>query len=241
MIRIASYGAGVDSTAMILHLLDFGETIDYIVFADTGSEYPETYSYAARFDKWLRENHSLGITCVQSAKGPMHEFMLAHGSVPSLRFPAKHVEEWKIRPIEKFANSVRAKGEVEMCMGIDFSERDRQRTPRRKWIRNRYPLIEAQMDRYDCKEIIRKHDLPIPIKSGCWICPYQTRSRWLWSKEKHPKLFEKAKQLEQNFHLYPNVHLFYGGLLAKLGEKDESQMTLEIPEPSCATLEMCGR
>jgi hypothetical protein len=240
MIRVASYGAGVDSTAMILYLLDRKEKIDYVVFADTGAEYPETYSYVLMFDKWLRDNHNLSITRVQSKDGPMYEFMLKKKRVPSYVFPAKHVENWKIRPIDKFMGSIRIRQDVEMCLGIDFDERDRVRTPRRKWIKNRYPLIDAQLDRYDCKEIIRGHGLPTPIKSGCFFCPFQKKSRWLWQKEKYPELFEKSRALEENNPYFPKQTLFYAGPLSELGviKIEDGQTTL--PEPTCEVLEMCG-
>jgi 3'-phosphoadenosine 5'-phosphosulfate sulfotransferase (PAPS reductase)/FAD synthetase len=240
MIRVASYGAGVDSTAMILYLLDRKEKIDYVVFADTGAEYPETYSYVLMFDKWLRDNHNLSITRVQSKDGPMYEFMLKKRRVPSRTFPAKHVKNWKIHPIEKFINSVRGDEEVEMCLGIDFEERDRVRSPRHKWITNRYPLVDAQLDRFDCKEIIRSHGLPLPIKSGCFFCPFQNKSRWLWQKEKHPELFEKSRALEENNLYFPKVTLFYAGSLSELGVIEDGQTRLLLPEPTCQVLEMCG-
>jgi hypothetical protein len=34
-------------------------------------------------------------------------------------------------------------------------------------------------------------------RSGCYFCFFQRRSEWVGLKEKHPELFEKAKQYEK--------------------------------------------
>jgi len=36
----------------------------------------------------------------------------------------------------------------------------------------RYPLIEKNIDRAGCKEIILNAELCLPAKSGCWCCPF---------------------------------------------------------------------
>ena len=45
MIKIASFGCGVDSVAGLLLSKEQGIEYDEIIFADTGSEKPETYQY----------------------------------------------------------------------------------------------------------------------------------------------------------------------------------------------------
>ena len=47
MIKIASFGCGVDSVAGLL----LNSNYDEIIFADTGSELPETYAYLDYFEK----------------------------------------------------------------------------------------------------------------------------------------------------------------------------------------------
>ena len=47
MKQIASFGCGVDSVAMVLLKPDYDE----IIFADTGSEMPETYAFLDSFEK----------------------------------------------------------------------------------------------------------------------------------------------------------------------------------------------
>src|SRR3546814_19782343 len=50
---IAAWGAGVDSTAMIIELVERGEPIDMVLFADTGSEKTDTYAFIPIFSRWL--------------------------------------------------------------------------------------------------------------------------------------------------------------------------------------------
>jgi 3'-phosphoadenosine 5'-phosphosulfate sulfotransferase (PAPS reductase)/FAD synthetase len=62
---------------------------------------------------------------------------------------------------------------------------------------NKFPLVKAKMSREDCKQFIQNHGLPVPQKSGCWICPFQRNEQWRKLKRLHPDLYEKAKTLER--------------------------------------------
>lgn len=46
---IAAWGAGVDSTAMIIELALTGAPLDMVLFADTGSEKADTYGFIPIF------------------------------------------------------------------------------------------------------------------------------------------------------------------------------------------------
>ena len=62
---------------------------------------------------------------------------------------------------------------------------------------NRYLLIENGIDRDGCVDLINKHGLAIPLKSGCWFCPFQRKGQWRKLRMEHPELFCKAKELER--------------------------------------------
>lgn len=66
MKRIVNLSGGKDSTALLLMLLERGAQIDYIVFADTGKDFPQNgragiqsfspdYSIAQLEERFLRE------------------------------------------------------------------------------------------------------------------------------------------------------------------------------------------
>ena len=52
---IAAWGAGVDSTAMIVELAERGDPIDMVLFADPGAEKSRTYAYIPLFREWMAE------------------------------------------------------------------------------------------------------------------------------------------------------------------------------------------
>ena len=237
MMRVVSYGGGVDSTAMIIRMLERKEKIDLIVFADTGAEWPETYNYIWMFRGWLLQHHGLVMSLVQADVGPMYPYLFARKTFPDRMFP-RHIEKWKIRPVELFVQACRAGQQVEMCLGIDYDEADRVRTPRRKWITNRYPLVDWMIGRRGAENIIKNAGLPIPMKSGCWFCPFTDNKRWLKLKHGHPELFTLARQMEENATLYPKVTIHHSGTLSKIDLRVDGNETIE---QSCESVGMCGR
>jgi hypothetical protein len=52
--RILSFGGGVNSTAILVGLHERAESLDLILFADTGSEKPHTYAHLATMSEWCR-------------------------------------------------------------------------------------------------------------------------------------------------------------------------------------------
>ena len=40
---LLSFGGGINSTALLLEWVEQGKPLDLVIFADTGSEMPETY------------------------------------------------------------------------------------------------------------------------------------------------------------------------------------------------------
>jgi hypothetical protein len=61
---IAAWGAGVDSTAMIIELVARGEIPDVVLMAQTRPERPETDAFVPVFQRWMDahsvENHLVG-------------------------------------------------------------------------------------------------------------------------------------------------------------------------------------
>lgn len=70
-----------------------------------------------------------------------------------------------------------------------------------------YPLIEKNLSRDDCKNIITSHGFPVPPKSGCYFCPYMRvadmRQQAIYQKDQ----WQKAIALEQNAEGYPDFIL----------------------------------
>src|ERR1035438_359327 len=64
---VASYGGGVNSTAMLIGLAERKEVVDLILFSDTGGEKPETYHYVAKMSEWCKKNLGHYITTVSKS------------------------------------------------------------------------------------------------------------------------------------------------------------------------------
>jgi hypothetical protein len=105
------------------------------------------------------------------------------------------------------------------------------------------PLIDMGIDREDCIKIIAEAGLPIPIKSGCFFCPYQPPKSWLSLLRNHPDLYEQAEALEKNGRRYPELILpFFAGLsceqLRKATEDQRALLKWMPKSPSCPMCEL---
>jgi len=70
----------------------------------------------------------------------------------------------------------------------------------------RYPFKEEGIDLDGVNKIMEKSGIGLPkyyewrARSGCYFCFFQRKIEWVGLLEKHPELFEKAKQYEkQNY------------------------------------------
>jgi len=104
-----SYGAGVDSTAILVRMVQLGLRPDYIIFADTGGEKPWTYRVVVLMDQWLRSVGFPGVTAVRYLPGDLpyrtlEGNCLRNDALPSLAYFNRHScsEKWKHTAIEEF-------------------------------------------------------------------------------------------------------------------------------------------
>jgi hypothetical protein len=119
-------------------------------------------------------------------------------------------------------------------IGIDYSEAHRIKDSTRKNETNVYPLVDAKIGRYDCKELLRSYNLPIPEKSGCWYCPFTPKKRWKKMAMVDPERFDKAVAFEQNHRHYPKpVSLLNGDhplVRIKNNVIDQTQLSDFVPD-----------
>jgi hypothetical protein len=101
-------------------------------------------------------------------------------------------------------------------IGISLDEMARMKPSRDPWLRSRWPLIEKEMSRHDCKRWMTAHNFPEPPRSACVYCPHHSNSEWRRLRDSEPAEFEKAVQFEkgvqreklhsQNFNSTPFLH-----------------------------------
>lgn len=120
---------------------------------------------------------------------------------------------------------------LESWLGISADEKERMKVGSR-WQKVWHPLIEGprQMVRWDCEQWLRERGYPVPVKSACFFCPYQSDRRWRACRDLHPELWQKAVALDH--HLRANAdHVGLNGtpyLHAKRVPLDE--VDLRTPE-----------
>lgn len=178
-LQIVSYGAGTNSTAMLIKMVERSEVVDAITFADTGGELPETYAYLDMFGAWLTERGYPEITRVRVESRTLEEDCLIRKTLPSVVFGFKTCSlRFKAEPQQKFVNNYQpakdawARGEkVVKCIGFDADEPNRAKFDEDKKYKWRYPLIEWDMGRAECVETIKAAGLELPGKSACYFCP----------------------------------------------------------------------
>lgn len=200
-VNIVSYGAGVDSTAMILKMLDNGMKIDHVVFADTGGEIPETYDTVEHMKKFLAKK-KIPFQIVRNFRlVTLFEKCITRKVFPDT-FRRWCTRDFKVKPIHKFYKKQYKGCKVNEYLGIDAGETKRCRVAKEKFITKFYPLVDWKMDRLDCEKYIFEKKFPYVVKSGCYFCPFNSMTRWDYIKEKYPKLYKLCQKLEKNSKHY---------------------------------------
>ena len=247
-VTIASYGAGLNSTAMLIEMVRRGEFVDAILFADTGGEKPHTYSFLESFSRWLETAGMPPITMVSSSfkrYSTLEENCLVNKTLPSITFGFKSCShKWKKEPQEKWANSWQpaiecweSGGKIVKLLGYDADEHHRAKIPEDKKYRYRYPLVEWDWGRDECEASLKEAGIQSPGKSSCFFCPSSKKAEIRALKRHYPDLFDRAVAMEQNAK--PNLGSVKGlgrdWSWEQFAAADEAQMRLfdEVIDMPC--------
>jgi len=221
------FGAGVDSTAMLVLLRLAGLRPSVITFADTGGEKPPTWAHLARIQALLREwgwptvdvcrKATLSTTPYDDLEGNC----LANETLPSLAFGLKSCSiKWKQQPQDQFLMGVsrgparrsahplwrhaQARGQrIVKLIGYDCGKADRRRAAAAGRALGPceycYPLQLAGWSRADCVRAIEDHlgADMVPIKSACFFCPASRPWELFWLAGHHPELMDRALHVER--------------------------------------------
>ena len=107
---------------------------------------------------------------------------------------------WKVRVVKRWLETHGATEEnpATVAIGISADEFHRANASRAPKVeRVVYPLLDLQMTRDDCKQVILDAGLPVPPKSSCWFCPFRGSGYWEELSVNNPDLFFRAVNLEQ--------------------------------------------
>jgi hypothetical protein len=224
MMRVLSLGAGVQSTTLALMAAhgEIGPMPDCAIFADTQDEGAETYAHL----EWLCG--VLPFPVYRPTRGRLSEAML--GGDDEARIPAfvegsglakrQCTRNFKIRPIRREVRrllgagprSYIAPGSVEQWIGISIDEADRMKPAGVAFMVNRWPLIEARLDRAACARWLWDRYRRRAPKSSCVYCAFQSPEQWLSRQVNSPADFGYACGVDTALRSNANVARFRGRL-----------------------------
>ena len=246
--NIVSFGGGTNSTAMLIGLRNEGIKVDVILFADPGSEMPETYAHVKQIDEWLVKNNMPTITVVRrmwkhDGEKTLYQECVENSILPSIAYGGFKTcsINYKIKPQEKWCNNndqckeVWANGEkVNRYIGYDYGEPQRREHAKvydivNKKYKNHYPMVDDwEWDREDCKRIILAEGLQLPGKSSCFFCPNMRPVEVIDLKEFQPELYEEALYMESSANLTKLKGLGRQWSWKELGETYDQLKTDEL-------------
>lgn len=231
--EILSYGGGVQSVATVLLIADgVLPKPDMVVFADTGREVSTTLEYAERYTFPLLQRLGVPVHVVKASQ--FGQDMLWWGDsilIPAFERTGTGTRQlrnlcsykWKRRTIQHFLRSRGVRScRVWLCISVD--EWTRAKDSREQWYQHWYPLLEMRISRKQCIRFIQAHGWPIPAKSRCWCCPYQSKREWL-SLQGTPD-WDKAVKMEQQIR----QHGYYlTSACSPLEDQTAESLQLELP------------
>lgn len=205
MLNYISYGGGVQSTAMVLMALDGKiKRPDLVVFADTGSEMPQTYETVKRIAEMCEENNLPFYIVKANTKKiqgmSLHEWYYNRGTIPMIGI-RWCTSKFKVDPVRKFVktkcDTSKPKPWMKAWLGITSDEKRRATGKSHvKYQVVTYPLLH--ISRTKCTEYIKKNYPELNVaKSGCFCCPYAHKTHWINLKKQHKDLFNTALKLEK--------------------------------------------
>lgn len=203
---VVAWGAGLNSTALVVGFVERGVRPDLILFADTGGEKPQTYDYLDAFRGYLGREGFPDLVVVRKPGRTLEEDCLDNEFLPSLAYGFKSCsDKYKIRPqdayVSRWEPAIRcwdAGGKVRKAIGYDAGPRDRERARIRETRRYafEYPLIAWGWDRPACERAVVRSGLLVPEKSACFFCPATKKHELVELARRHPDLTRRAVEME---------------------------------------------
>lgn len=215
MIYATSYGAGVQSTALLVMAAEQMIPHRLFLFANVGadSENPATLAYLEQHARPYAAAHGIELVELQKhdrAGQPVTLYGRLMTSERSIDIPMRMAngapgnrnctETFKINVIKAELKRRGATKDqpAELALGISLDEYQRMRTNSGvPFYTLAYPLIERRLDRAACMALIERAGLPVPPKSSCTFCPFQRHSQWKRLMQEQPGRFQQAVELER--------------------------------------------
>ena len=139
---LLSFGGGINSTALLLEWVEQGKPLDLVIFADTGSEMPETYEFIDKYVIPFCKKHKIHFETVyytvsnkvagvkkghwvEGERVSIYDYYEYQKAVPSM-IKRSCTDKFKISPIEKYIKQKWGDKNLPLrLIGIDAGESHR--------------------------------------------------------------------------------------------------------------------
>jgi hypothetical protein len=218
-INVISYGAGKQSTYMLLNALEgkYKYKPDIAIYSDLKCETKATEMYVDYMKAYVKQKYDFDIIIV-SEGNLMSDFIdyiegkrkrasslpLYNGETgaPIIR---QCTGDYKIKPLRQYLQTIRGKRNVRQWIGISADEAERMKIPNVKYIEHFYPLIENRISIDNIKKWFEVNKIPEPMKSSCLICPFHSFQYWQNLKKIFPVEFKIACDFDDKIRQLPTM------------------------------------
>jgi 3'-phosphoadenosine 5'-phosphosulfate sulfotransferase (PAPS reductase)/FAD synthetase len=210
-IHVLGISGGKDSAALAILMRDKVPDMRYF-FCDTGEELPETYEYLAMLETYLgkpieRLNPERDFTHYLKIYSPGGGIDPATGVPEEPYLPSQRMRwctaQLKLKPFEQWVDKEFAGQKILSYVGIRADENRDGYISHRANIEAVYPFKDLGYGKEDVFRTLEESGVGYPkyyewrTRSGCYFCFFQRKAEWVGLKERHPDLYEKAKNYEK--------------------------------------------
>lgn len=200
--HVLSLSGGKDSTALAFfikeNMPEIHKKIEYVFF-DTECELTETYEYLNKIEMFLGKP-------IERIK-PFYSFDHLYSIYNILPSAMKRwcTIEMKTKTFRKFVKDRIENGnKINVYIGIRSDELHRVNNQHdNEFITQIYPFVQNNLNKEDIMSLLENSGIGLPdyyqwrSRSGCYFCFFQRKIEWVGLYEKHPNLFQKAIEYEE--------------------------------------------
>lgn len=206
--HVLSISGGKDSTAMMLEMLERGESIHSAVFFDTGWEFPAMYPHIERLEKYtgvriwrlhpvMPFDYWMTARPIVAMKGPDRGKInrIGYGwPSPSRRWCTR----LKVDAIARYSGPIQ---DAVQCVGYAADEADRNFLDK---VIKRFPLIEYGITEADALKICYRHGFDWDglyehfSRVSCFCCPLKSLKELRTLRKHFPGLWKRMLEMERN-------------------------------------------
>lgn len=208
----ASLSGGRDSTAMVVKWLECKNSLDYILFCNTGFEFQEMLEYINKLDNYIQSRFNMSITTLDTSdviekwaffkpisRGDRKGRFRGIARVLGVDYCTR---EAKIKPMKKFITKLSPnKYKNKILIGYTHNEIESGRVSNVDYGVSVYPLHEWGFNEVDVDNFLKKRGIHNRLyekfeRTGCFFCPKQSINSLYQLFKAYPKEWELMKSWE---------------------------------------------